>query len=100
MGEPSYKLHECEQLPDNGIQIFFSRKKTECFQNSWNLIIRKNATEEDLEENHHLEEIGETIWQTIIEITHCPYCGVELPIEQSDKTKSEGKFVHHDFSSW
>ncbi len=100
MVETSYQLHECDQLPEKGIQIFFSQNKTECFQNSWNLIIRKNATEEDLEENHHLEEIGETIWQTIIEITHCPYCGVELPIEQSIKARCKGKFVHHDFSSW
>jgi len=100
MVETYYQLHECDQLPDKGIQIFFSQKKTECFQNSWNLIVKKNATIEDLEKNHHLEEIGETIWQTINEITHCPYCGVELPIEQSNKIRFKGQFIHYDFSTW
>ncbi len=99
MTKAQYQLHQCDQLPDKGLQIFFPHKESECFQNSWNLIVRKNATSEDLEKNHHLDEIGETIWQTVIEITHCPYCGVELPIEQSNTIKCKGQFTHHNFSS-
>jgi NADH pyrophosphatase NudC (nudix superfamily) len=39
------------------------------------LNINQIATEDDLEENYHLEEVGQAIFQVAINIRFCPYCG-------------------------
>lgn len=44
----------------------------------WNLIAIREATEDDLEQNHHLEEVGESIWTFSAQIRFCPYCGMQL----------------------
>ncbi|EKD93693.1 MAG: hypothetical protein ACD_28C00081G0003, partial [uncultured bacterium] len=55
---------------------------------------------EDLEENHHLEEEGETLWETSLEILHCPFCGKYL-LENKDKVFEDyGRFHHNDCSDW
>ncbi|MBF0266089.1 MAG: hypothetical protein HQL46_12525 [Gammaproteobacteria bacterium] len=91
--------HECENLPPQGIYIECSDCKAEK-KIIWNLYIQREATESDLEENHYLETEGEAIWTTILEITHCPYCGIHLPgLDNIDK-KSYGKFTHIDSSGW
>ena len=42
------------------------------------LNINRTATEQDLEDNHHLEEVGQTIYQVAVNIKFCPYCGCKL----------------------
>ena len=74
----SWKQHECEKLPSTGVQILYAMDNVERNAMTWRLIIRREATEEDLEENHHLEEEGETLWETSLEILHCPFCGKHL----------------------
>lgn len=100
MVEKLYELHECPQLPSTSIQVFYDKAGCGGFEGSWNLVVRRESTEEDLEENHYLEEVGETIWQTTLQIKHCPYCGKDLYSMFGDKSNFEGQFTHNDFSKW
>ena len=96
----AWKLHECERMPANGIQILYAMDHIERDAMTWRLIIRREATEEDLEENHFLEEEGETLWETTLEILFCPFCGKSL-LERKDKIfEDHGRFRHDDFSGW
>jgi len=95
--DSDFKLHQCTALPENGIDVLYSRNGIDSYDIAWNLIIRRESTEEDLEENHYLEEVGETMWETILEISHCPYCGETL---SKVGEGSEGKFLHRDYSGW
>ncbi len=69
--------HRCSQMPSSGVHI-----STECegFENgeAWGLCLVREATEVDLENEHHLENVGDHIWSTIAEIAYCPYCGEKL----------------------
>ena len=95
-----WKLHECEKLPSNGVQILYSMDIVERKAMTWRLIIRREATEDDLDENHYLEEEGETLWETSLEIIFCPFCGKYL-LENKDKFYPDhGRFSHNDFSGW
>lgn len=96
----SYQLHECEKLPQNGVQIVYSMDNEERKDMTWRLIIRREATEDDLDENTILEEIGETLWETSLEIIHCPFCGKFLPEIAGKTYPDHGKFMHYDFSGW
>lgn len=69
-------------------------KKSEC---GWLLNINKVATEQDLEKNHYLEEVGQTIYQVAINIKYCPYCGSKLD-DLNDTTVPSFEF--YDFSRW
>lgn len=91
-----YQLHQCHQLPIQGIQIIQNIEYQGFDEKSWCLQIIREASEEDLEESTYFNEVGETIWETIIEISHCPYCGDLLP----DSHGSPEKFIHFDYSSW
>jgi hypothetical protein len=51
------KRHQCELIPDTGVQIF-QTDYTESGESDWCLRVYREATEEDLQENHHLEELG------------------------------------------
>ena len=65
----------------------------------WNMIIDRTAEETDLEENHYLEEIGDTIWQTVSEIYCCPFCGESL--SSSREQVKSANIVHYDnWHSW
>jgi NADH pyrophosphatase NudC (nudix superfamily) len=61
------------------------------------LNINQIATEDDLEENHHLEEVGQTIFQVAINIKFCPYCGEDL---KHPKNEIGPEFKLYDFSKW
>lgn len=100
MKSQHWKLHECEKLPEAGIQIHYSMDNIHRRKKIWRLTIRREATENDLFENHHLEEEGETIWETSLEITHCPYCGKYLYDDENIKFEDIGKFMHSDYSKW
>jgi hypothetical protein len=95
-----WKLHECEKLPDVGICIHYSMDNIHRGRKIWHLTIRREATENDLLNNHHLEEEGEPIWETSLEITHCPYCGEYLHDDKNFHLEDIGKFVHFDYSEW
>ena len=95
-----WKLHECDKMPKVGIQIIYSMDNIYRKDKTWQLIIRREAMEDDLMENHILEEQGQTIWETSLEIVHCPYCGEYLYEEQNINIRDIGNFVHHDYSEW
>ena len=95
--EDDFEIHRCLTLPKKGVDVIFSKNGIEGYYSGWNLGIRRVSTEEDLEKNHYLEEAGEIIWETVLEILHCPYCG-----EMLDKTGAicAGDFLHRDCSGW
>ena len=62
----------------------------------WVLVVAREATEGDLEENHHLEEIGEELWSTVVQISHCPFCGEKL----GEVGPGDVEFAHFDSSEW
>jgi hypothetical protein len=74
------KTHQCPNSPQQGISLCWHH-----FSNLfrefpvWRLKIQRKATEADLEGNHHLEEIEESLWTTMPGVSHCPDCGAELP---------------------
>ena len=76
------KEHRCHLLAEqyNGqqenqqnIAIYFDSEA-----GSWQMMISRLATSADLEENHYLQETGELIYQTILPVSYCPYCGDRL----------------------
>ncbi len=95
-----WKLHECENLPSNGVEVLFSMDNVNRKAKTWQLIIRREATSDDLQENHILEEEGQTIWETCLEISHCPYCGEHLLGKNDEKFEDLGEFIHYDYSEW
>lgn len=65
------------------------------------MLIERCATWEDLEENHHLEEVGEPIWHITVGITHCPFCGQFLPDEMPPSGEArQAESYHIDASGW
>ncbi|MCL1079689.1 hypothetical protein D5R81_16780 [Parashewanella spongiae] len=90
-------LHECEPMPKNGCYIEGYQSASDT-KRTWQLCVYHEATEEDLEESHYLENVGDQVWQATLEINHCPYCGHELT-EMKISTE-QPDFSHHDFRSW
>ena len=89
-----FEIHECKyQCP--GVRIENSKSYFHG-EFAWQLIITKEANENDLEENHSLENVGDTIWETVVEINNCPYCGIKLRDEKLNKID----FVHFNLSGW
>ena len=93
-------LHKCKNLPNNGVEVLYSMDSIFRKTKTWQLVISRKATLEDLEKNHILEEEGETIWETFLEITHCPFCGIYLLEADHKKFDDVGYFVHYDHSEW
>ena len=61
----------------------------------WLLNINHVATEQDLEENHYLEELRQVVAHVVINVLFCPYCGEKLDDIQTDINPS---FKYNDFS--
>ena len=59
--------------------------------------INRTATEQDLQNNHYFEEVGQTIYQVALNIKFCPYCGCKLVKLNHDVIPS---ITLHDFSKW
>jgi len=71
------RLHKCAEMPSTGVNVQYGRNllgRPLC----WSLYLIREATEEDLEENHLLEEVGDSIWSVYHEISYCPHCGLQL----------------------
>lgn len=95
-------------MPDSGVHIHYGRNlggRPQC----WALYLVREATEEDLEENHLLEEIGESIWSVHHEISFCPHCGMKLTppaslnseeVHNQDSDKPYGGFSMFDQQQW
>ena len=89
-----FKVHECEFQSDNvSIEysdLYFGGGK------SWKMTVMRLATEDDVQENHYLDEVGDIIWQTVVTVNNCPFCGIKL----SDAKPTEIKMLHIDSSGW
>jgi len=105
--------HVCEKIPEKGVCIYFQRFGNSQGASCWTMQASREATEQDLEESHILEEVGEDIWTFTAEISFCPYCGTKLEIlnrsiyTENDevsmevKTKTEyGTFTLFDQENW
>ena len=91
--------HRCSFIPE-GIHIYRAKHFLDNSQWPWCLVIARLATQKDLEENHYLDEEGDTIWQTVVGITHCPYCGEPLENQSQESEQLEADFYHADFTGW
>jgi hypothetical protein len=91
--------HHCSCMPDSGISLF-TEPRNLSQRESWIMSISRMATEQDLEENNHLECVGDIIWQTLIEVTHCPYCGISLYKDAKDIPDTFDEPIHVDLSNW
>jgi hypothetical protein len=89
-----FEIHECK-YQGNGVRV---ERCSEYFQgkDTWRLVISRSATEHDLENNRYLEEIGQELWCTLVEINHCPFCGTSLREEKI----VDVEFVHCDSRGW
>jgi hypothetical protein len=96
----NWKLHECEKLPAEGVEVVYFMDSKFRKSMTWQLVIRREATEADLEENNAFEEIGDTIWETMVEISHCPFCGTPLFKKNDQNSEDFGKHIHYDYSQW
>ena len=92
--------HQCKALPSEGIAVVQSEGYIDSGDWSWCMIVERCATEADLNENGHLEEVGETIWRTLVGISHCPFCGEALDPQCDSNSARDAHFVHLDLSNW
>ncbi|MCK5685470.1 hypothetical protein KAJ27_15165 [bacterium] len=95
-----WELHQCENMPSSGVEVLWSMDEADRRCKTWRLIIRREATEEDVDINYDLEEVGQTLWEIFLEITHCPFCGMKLFDMVDSNFEDFGKFVHYDHSGW
>jgi len=93
------KRHQCELIPDTGVQIFQTDYR-ESGESDWYLRVFREATEEDLLENHHLEELGELIEYADIGIECCPFCGQKLGENREAEKRAKVSFSYFDCSRW
>jgi NADH pyrophosphatase NudC (nudix superfamily) len=109
MANKNPNIHECTEMPAGGIMVAIQNDGTLHGPGQWNLIAIREATEDDLEENHHLEEVGESIWTFSAEIRFCPYCGLKLPasigdansdVQAEEGPDSFGAFSLFDQEAW
>lgn len=98
--ESSEYEHRCQFIPSNDIYVYCSDEFLDSEVWEWCLVIQRSASESDLEENHYLDEVGDSIWQTIVGISHCPYCGENLESVKCNKAAREAEFFHIDSSGW
>ncbi len=77
-----YDRHTCEYQPKDVIVEYSCDTLHENF--TWQVIYHRKASEEDLENNHYLETVGEELWSLVAEINNCPYCGLSLRKQKID----------------
>lgn len=102
--EPGARAHECADMPETGVHITYGDAMRGVRSEAWHLHLVREATEEDLEESHILEEVGETIWSLCAEIRFCPYCASELKTigdsVPENEEESYGAFSLFDQENW
>lgn len=95
-----YEIHQCDELPKDGIQLYRNKSGKGGAGKKWILSIMREATEKDLEENHFLELVGDTIWETQVAVKCCPYCGEKLPDFDEPEQTEFTWFEHYDHAEW
>lgn len=90
-------MHQCPAMPQQGVEIRRDDELTDADTPNWVLSIYREATEGDLEENHHLEQVGGIVWNTLLAIRHCPFCGERLP---GDSDSGAFPARHFDYAGW
>ena len=102
-------IHQCAEMPKAGIMVAIQNDGTVDGPGQWNLIAIREATEVDLQENHYLEEVGDSIWTFSAEIRFCPYCGLKLSVSAAsadsdmpaeEESESFGTFSLFDQEAW
>lgn len=88
--------HKCDHLPAGA--YLYKDELSSCGKKLWYLSLIREATEEDLEESHYLEAVGEVIWTVSVEVLFCPYCGKDL--YNSKPNESTGYFALYDSSAY
>ena len=66
-----------------GVEVIYCDFYHESQSRNWWLHLYREATEEDLLQNHFLEDVGELVESKAIKIRYCPYCGKNLFEEAS-----------------
>ncbi|WP_164682602.1 hypothetical protein [Cyclonatronum proteinivorum] len=90
--------HACPNLP---INILISKGSSYFGPDTgWVLEIFREATEDDLEENEYLDDVGDLIWTTVAEISHCPYCGEHLQPLSRNPADGSVQVACYDYSGW
>jgi len=82
-----------------GVQIFQTDYRRSG-ESDWCLRVFREATEEDLQENHHLEEFGELIEYADIGIECCPFCGQKLDGNREAEKRAKASFSYVNCSRW
>ena len=100
MTDMEYLEHRCDRLPPEGVLVVSADQYLDGDDWSWCLMVRREATDRDLEENHYLETVGETIWYTVVGIAHCPYCGTRLPGDDAAPAVRDAEYRHVDSGGW
>lgn len=88
--------HQCDKLPRGA--YLYKEQLSSCSKNLWYFNLIHEAKEEDLEENHYLEDVGEAIWTMRAEVLFCPYCGKDLYNGQPNE--SSGDFAFYGSSAY
>lgn len=91
--------HTCANLPAGGVSIVSSSGYGRLTEWEWCLVIEREATEADLDEAPLLEQVGETMWTTVIGILHCPFCGDRLS-STLKPCPAVAQFQHSDCTKW
>lgn len=91
--------HTCANLPAGGVSIVPSSGYGRVTHWEWCLVIEREATEADLENVPILEHVGETMWTTVVGISHCPFCGDRLT-STPQPGPAMAQFQHVDGTKW
>lgn len=101
MDSLSNLIHHCDEMPSDGVSICWGPARFGTEASGWCLLIERVAKEGDLQENQYLEDVGDTLWVTAVEIKCCPYCGAGLTDARSVMSSEDfGYFIHIDSSGW
>ena len=82
-------------MPRHGVKIRRDDDLSNGDPPDWVLRIYREATESDLEQNHYLEEVGQILWNTVLAIRHCPFCGEQL---SGDSDRGAFPARHFDYA--
>ncbi len=83
------KIHQCKQMKSVSANI-------ETSDDISRLYFNRIATQDDLEENHYLEQVGDIIEYIVLDVLYCPYCGEQLFEVEADFVPF---FHHHHIAS-
>ena len=85
--------HRCAATLEDAHEFSIYQEENE----NWILAVNQVATESDLEENSHLDEVGDSIYQSEMEISFCPFCGEKLANTFKNRTYA---VQFNDSSKW